>query len=120
MFWSLGAILSYDIAIDRIAIEVWFRASIVLKISSASAINDPIFCKGFAVRALKLFSVLAELEDFCLIHVFQQPLRFFTEPVDLLRLTHILKKLFLVLMFLEHLDQLGDCLSFLFILLLNR
>ena len=61
---------------------------------------------------MELFSVLAELEDYCLIHVFQQPLRCFTEPVDHLRLTHISKKLFLVLMGFKLLDQLGDCLSF--------
>ena len=111
MFWSSGTILSYDMAINRISIEVWFRASIVLEISSASAMNDPNFCQGFAVRALKLFSILAELEDFCLIHVFQQPSRCFTEPVDLLRLAHIFKKLFFVLMGFKLLDQLGNCLS---------
>ena len=100
---------------NRITIEVWFRASFVYQISSASAIIDPNFCQGLADRALKLCSVLAELEDFCLIHVFQQPLRCFTESVDLLRLA-----LFLVLMGFKLLDQLGDCLSFSFILLLNR
>ena len=60
------------------------------------------------------FCVLAELEDFFLIHVFQQPLRCFTEPVDLLRLAHILKKLFLVPVGFKLLDQLGDGLSFFF------
>ena len=30
------------------------------------------------------------------------------EPVDLLRLTHVFEKLFLVLMCFEHLDQLGN------------
>ena len=75
--------------------------------SSASAIKNPNFSKGIAVRALKLFGVFAELEDLCLVHVFQQLLRRFTQPVDLLRLAHILKNLFLVLMGLKLLDQLG-------------
>ena len=73
MFWSSGIILLCDIATNRITIEVdlvkWCGASIVLQNSSASVINNPDFCTGIAVRALKLFSVFAELEDLCLVHV---------------------------------------------------
>ena len=47
--------------------------------------------KRIAVKALKLFSVFAELIDLCLVHVCQQLLRRFTEPVDLLRLALTLK-----------------------------
>ena len=83
MFWSSVAILSYDITLNRITIEVWFRASIVLWILSASAINDSNFRKRFAVPAPNFLCVLTELEVFCLIHVFQQLLQCFTELVDL-------------------------------------
>ena len=89
MFWSSGRILSHEKAINEITIEVdllkWCTAWIVPQISSASAINNPNFCKGIAVGALKLWSIFAEFEDLCLVHVFQQLLRCFTEPVDLLR-----------------------------------
>ena len=99
MLWSSTGIL-FDI--DRTAIEVVLlkccRTSIFLQISPATAINNSNFRERIAVRALTLCSVFAELEDFCSIHVFQQPLRCFTEPVDLLRLAHIFEKLFLVLM----------------------
>ena len=83
-------------------------ASIVVQISSATAINNLNFCEGIAVRALKLFSVFAELEDLCLLHILQHFLRCFTEPVDLLRLAHIFKELLVVPMRLKLLDQLGD------------
>ena len=112
-------ILPYDKAINRITIEVVLfkccRTSIVLQISSATATNNPNFCKGIAVRALKLFGVFTELEELCLVHVFHKLLRCFTEPVNLLRLAHILKELFLVLVGLKLLDQLGDCMSSSFI-----
>ena len=53
--------------------------------------------KEIAVGAVKFHRILAKFEDLCLVHIFQQFLRCFTEPVDLLRLTHIFKKLFFVL-----------------------
>ena len=37
----------------KVQFEVWFRASIVLQISSASAINNHNLCKTIAVGALK-------------------------------------------------------------------
>ena len=100
--WSSTGILLHDVARDRIEIVVVLlkccRTSLVLQISPATAINDPDFRKGIAIKTLKFCRILAKFEDLCLVHIFHQFLRCFTEPVDLLRLAHIFKKLFFVLM----------------------
>ena len=115
----LGRILSYDMAIHRITIEIWFRASIVRHISSASARNNHHFCEGLAVRALKLYSVVEEPEDFCLV----MSLRNFCDAsLNLLIFCVWLtsgRNCSLYLWDSKLLDQLGDCMLPLFILLLN-
>ena len=58
MLWSSTGILLNDVAKDRIEIVVVLlkscRTPLVLQISPATAINDPDFRKGIAVRALSL------------------------------------------------------------------
>ena len=82
MCWSAGILLD-KVAIHRAAIEVVLlkccRTSIIPQISPTITVNNS-NRKIIAIKALKLFSVFAELEDFCLVHVFQQLLRCFTEP----------------------------------------
>ena len=125
MLWSSTGVLLNDVASDRSAIEVVLlkccTTSIVLQISSATAINNPDFRKRIAVRALKFCRIFAKFEDLdlCLVHIFQQFLRCFTEPVDLPRLAHIFRKLFFIVIGLRLLDQLGNRGLSLFILLLN-
>ena len=96
MLWSSTGILLDDVARDRIEIEVVLLESCgtprLLQISSTTAINDR---EGVAIGALKFRRILTEFEDLCLVHILQQFLRCFTELVDLLRLTHMFKKLFL-------------------------
>ena len=70
----------------------------LLQISSTTAINYSDFNERVAIGALKFRRILTEFEDLCLAHILQLFLRCFTEPVDLLRLTHIFMKLFFVLM----------------------
>ena len=102
MLWSSTGILLNDAARDRIEIVVVLlkccRTSLVLQISPATATNNPEFRGGIAIGALKFRRILSEFEDLCLVHILQLFLRCFTEPVDLLRLAHIFKKLFFVLM----------------------
>ena len=96
MLWSSTGILLADVARDRIEIVVVLLKCCgtprLLKISSTTAIHYPDFRESVAIGALKF------REDLCLVHILQQFLRRFTEPVDLLRLTHLFKKLFFVLM----------------------
>ena len=55
--------------INKISIEVWSKASLLLQISFASARNNQHFCKGLAVKTLKVLSFFEKLEDFYLFHV---------------------------------------------------
>ena len=125
MLWSSTGVLLNDVARDRIAIEIvplkWCRTSIVLQSSSATAINNPNFRKRNCEEDIDFCRILrVRRSQSGLVHILQQFFRCFTEPVDLLRLTHLLKKLFLVLTGFKLLDQLGDCRLSLLILLLNR
>ena len=98
--FSTGILLN-DVEKDRIEIVVVLlkccRTPLVLQISPQLPSIIPISVKEMQSRIF-FCRILAKFEDLCLVHVLQQPLRCFTEPVDLLRLTHILKKLFFVLM----------------------
>ena len=48
--------------------------------------------------------ILAKFEDLCVVRVDEKLLWFFVEFVDLLLVTFVFQELFLILMFLEHLD----------------
>ena len=123
MLWSSTRILLKDVPRDRIEIVVVLLKCCgtprSLQISSTIAINYSHFREGVAIGALMFRRILTEFEDLCLVHILSQFLRCFTEPVDLLRLAHIFTKLFFVLMWFEHLDQLSNSMLSLFILLLN-
>ena len=85
MLWSSIGILLDDVARDRIEIEVVHFGNVVglrdfLQISSTTAMN---YREGVAIGALKFRGILTEFEDLCLVHIFQQFLRCFTELVDL-------------------------------------
>ena len=101
MLWSLTGILLNDVARDPIEIVVVLLECCgtprLLEISSTTAIFSD-FREGVAIGTLKFRRILTEFEDLCLVHILQHFLRCFTEPVDLLRLTHIFKKLFFVLL----------------------
>ena len=102
MLWSSTGTLLNDVARDRIEIVVVLLKCCgtprLLQISSTTAINYADFSEGVAIGAMKFRRILTEFEDLCLVHILQQFLRCNTEPVDLLRLTHIFQKLFFVLM----------------------
>ena len=56
--------------------------------------------------------IFGKFEDLCVVQIGKLLLRFFAEPVDILRLAEVYKELLFMLMFFEHLDQLLDlCLS---------
>ena len=99
MLWSSTGILLNDIARDRIEIAAVLlkccRTSLVLQISPATAINNRDIRDGVAVKTLTFCNILAKFEDLCLVHIFRQFFRCFTEPVDLLPLAHIFKFFFL-------------------------
>ena len=63
------------------------------------------FPVGIAVRALLYGRNFAKFEDLGVVHVGDQALRFFAELVDLLRLSQVLNKRFIMLVVLELLDQ---------------
>ena len=113
MLWSLPGILLNDKARDwsRIAIGLQgcCRTPLVLHSNFSRNCNKwSRFLKSIGIKTLMFCGILAKFENLCVVHVDEYFLWFLTEPVDLPLLTHVLKELFLMLMFLEHLDQLRD------------
>ena len=65
---------------------LWFSTGVLRNYVARDRIRE-----GVAIGALQFRQILTEFEDLCLVHILQQFLRCFTEPVDLLRLTRIFK-----------------------------
>ena len=88
-------------------------------ISSTAETYFAYFPVGIAVRTLLFGRIFAKFEDLGVVQVGDQILRFFAELVDLLRLTHVLKEGFPLLVVLKLLDQLLDLVFTCSILLLD-
>ena len=94
-----------DSSIVAIGLLKCCRTPRILQISPAIARNDPDFGKGIAIRTLKFCRILAKSVWF------MSSSNFCDSSLNLLIssfLTRVLEELFLMLMFLEHLDQFCD------------